>query len=180
MIIRQLKPRDAAAYRTLRLEALQQAPSAFITSYAEEKKNPLPAFARRLSTKNVWIFGAFQKRQVVGLLGFSIENRAKLSHVGLLFGMYVSTSFRRQGIGAALIDHAISHARKLRSIRYLKLSAISGSPAARGLYASCGFKTFGLEREAVLADGTYHDEEYMSLVLVPRPAKTTPKKARQK
>jgi GNAT superfamily N-acetyltransferase len=165
MTIRQLKPRDAKIYRVLRFEALRRAPSAFITRYAEEKKKPLSAFAKRLSTKNVWIFGAFDQDILVGTLGFSIEPRAKLSHVGLLFGMYVAASSRRQGIGSALVGHAVAHARKLRSIRYLKLSVISKSPAARSLYAAHGFKTFGLEPAAIRLGREYLDEEYMLLRL---------------
>jgi GNAT superfamily N-acetyltransferase len=165
MTIHQLKPRDAVAYRLLRLEALRRASSAFITSYAEEKKEPISAFAKRLSAKNVWFFGVFDKNTLIGTLGFSIEPRAKLSHVGLLFGMYVAAPLRRRGIGSALIDHAVAHARKLRSIRYLKLSVISKSPAARSLYAACGFKTFGLEPGAIRLGREYLDEEYMLLKL---------------
>jgi ribosomal protein S18 acetylase RimI-like enzyme len=163
MSIRLLKKRDTGEYRRLRLEALQKAPSAFGSSYAEEKKMPLSVFTERLTSKDIWVFGAFAKGRLVGILGLIRESRVKRSHHATLVGMYVSTAFRKQGLGAALVDEAIAHARKLATIRYIKLSLTGSNEAARSLYLSRGFRTFGLEREALLVDGDYLDEEYMAL-----------------
>jgi ribosomal protein S18 acetylase RimI-like enzyme len=163
MSIRLLKKSDAPEYRRLRLEGLQNAPSAFGSSYAEEKKMPMSFFTGRLTSKDIWIFGAFAKGRLVGILGLLRENRVKRSHHATLVGMYVSTAFRKQGLGAALVDEAIAHAHKLGTIRYIKLSLTGTNEAARSLYLSRGFLTFGLEREALLVDGDYLDEEYMAV-----------------
>jgi ribosomal protein S18 acetylase RimI-like enzyme len=163
MSIRLLKKRDVEEYRRLRLEALQRAPSAFGSSYAEEKKMPLSFFTDRLTSKDIWVFGAFAKGRLVGILGLVRESRQKRSHHATLVGMYVSTAFRKQGLGAALVDEAIAHARRLATIRYIKLSLMGSNERARSLYLSRGFRTFGLEREALLVDGDYLDEEYMAL-----------------
>jgi RimJ/RimL family protein N-acetyltransferase len=172
MSIRLLKKRDAAEYRRLRLEGLQNAPAAFGSSYAEEKKLPISDFMSRLTAKDAWIFGAFVKGRLVGTLSFVRESRLERAHHATLVGMYVSTAFRKQGLGAALVDEAIAHARKLAAIRYIKLSLMGTNEAARTLYLSRGFRTFGLEREALLVDGHYLDEEYMALKI-----STAPKKA---
>jgi RimJ/RimL family protein N-acetyltransferase len=163
MAIGQLKKSDAAEYHRLRLEALRKAPWAFGSSYAEEKKLPLAAFVERLSAKDKWIFGAFAKGRLVGVLGLIRESREKRAHHASLVGMYVSTDFQKQGIGAALVDAGIAHARNLGDVRYIKLSVTTGNGAARALYLSRGFETFGVEREALLVDGQYLDEEYMTL-----------------
>jgi ribosomal protein S18 acetylase RimI-like enzyme len=163
MSIRLLKKRDAGEYRRLRLEALQKAPSAFGSSYAEEKGMPMSFFIDRLTSKDIWIFGAFAKGRLVGILGLVRESRLKRSHHATLAGMYVSATFRKQGLGAALVDGAIAHARKLGTLRYIKLSLMGSNEAARSLYLSRGFRTFGLEREALLVDGDYLDEEHMAL-----------------
>jgi ribosomal protein S18 acetylase RimI-like enzyme len=165
MTIRKLKIIDAARYRRLRLEALREAPSAFCSSYADEKKRPVSAFAGRLSSRGVSIFGAFDGKTLIGILGLARECREKKAHWASLFGMYVAPPFRRQNVGGALLDHAIADARKTKKIRYLKLSVLSGSKAARALYLSRGFAPFGLERDSLLVDGRYLDEEYMVLKL---------------
>jgi ribosomal protein S18 acetylase RimI-like enzyme len=163
MSIRLLKKSDAVAYRGLRLEALQKAPAAFGSSFAEEKKLPMSVFVDRLTSKDIWVFGAFAKGRLAGILSLVRESRQKRSHHATLAGMYVSTAFRKQGLGAALVDEAIAHARKLATIRYIKLSLTGPNEPARALYLSRGFRTFGIEREALLVDGDYLDEEYMAL-----------------
>jgi ribosomal protein S18 acetylase RimI-like enzyme len=167
MAIRQLKKSDAGEYRRLRLEALQKAPWAFGSSSDEEKKLPLSAFAHRLAAKDSWVFGAFSKGKLVGILGLNREPRLKRSHQASLVGMYVSTAFQKQGIGAALMDEAIAHARKLGTLRYLKLNVAAENEAARSLYASRGFVIFGVEREALFVGDRYLDEDYMVLRIHP-------------
>jgi GNAT superfamily N-acetyltransferase len=167
MGIRCLKKSDVVEYRRLRLEALQKAPAAFASSYEEEKKLSLPAFLERLTGESSHTFGAFVKDRLIGILTLLRESRQKQTHQAVLVGMYVSAAYQKQGIGAALVDEAIAFARKARTIRYLKLSVMAGHEAARSLYLSRGFKTFGMEREALYVDGSYLDEEYMVLFLLP-------------
>jgi len=165
MTIRQLKKSDVKEYRRLRLEALRKAPLAFGSSYAEEKKLPLTAFVERLSAKDVWVFGAFAGERLVGIVGFCREGRIKRAHNAALVGMYVSAAVRGHGIGAVLLDRTIEHARLLKSVRNIRLSVIAGNEAARALYLSRGFKTFGVEREALFVDDRYLDEEHMTLTI---------------
>ena len=48
MNIRELGEEDASAYRVLRLRALKEHPTAFVSSYEEHKDWPLETFAQRL------------------------------------------------------------------------------------------------------------------------------------
>ena len=53
----------------------------------------------------------------------------------------------------------------MQGVRKVQLSVITSQPAARRLYASLGFRSFGIEPRALHVDGRYLDEEYMYLRL---------------
>ena len=171
MEIRFLNSQDVATYRDLRLQALRESPSAFVSSYEQESQLSLSDFAARLCPNDdsaSRIFGAFSDRnQLIGMLGFSRETRLKRVHIGTLWSMYVLPEFRGQRVGAKLLDGAIAHARQLDGLRQLTLSFTAGNVAAGALYRSRGFEPFGLAREAMGIDGHYFDEEYLVLRLNP-------------
>jgi ribosomal protein S18 acetylase RimI-like enzyme len=77
--------------------------------------------------------------------------------------MYVSPAFRRRGLGRALLDAALTHARSLAGLRQLKLTVNATNAAARALYQSSGFVRFGVEADALCIDGVYYDEELYAL-----------------
>ncbi|WP_017300875.1 GNAT family N-acetyltransferase [Nodosilinea nodulosa] len=167
MEIRFLDSRHVVVYRELRLQALRESPAAFASSYEQEAEFSLADFAARLHPSPdsaSGIFGAFDANdQLVGLLGFSRETRPKRAHIASLWSMYVGPEFRGQGLGAALLDRAISHAQQLGGLRQIILSVTAGNLAARSLYLSRGFEPFGLERGALFVDGSYLDEEHLAL-----------------
>ncbi|MGF2038026.1 MAG: N-acetyltransferase family protein [Nostoc sp. CmiVER01] len=167
MKIRFLNSQDVAAYRELRLQALSESPTAFISSFEQEACLSLTDFAAKLHAHDNYssgIFGAFDDRErIAGMLGFSRESRPKRAHIGLLWSMYVLPEFRRQGVGAALLDRALSHARQLGVLRQIVLGVTANNLAASSLYKSRGFERFGLERDALFIDGTYFDEEHLAL-----------------
>lgn len=169
MEIRFLTSQDVTAYRNLRLHALRESPTAFVSSYEQEAQLPLADFAARLCPNHdsaSGIFGAFSDRShLVGMLGFSRETRLKRVHVGTLWSMYILPEFRGQGVGARLLDGAIAHARQLSGLRQLTLSVTAGNVAAATLYRSRGFEPFGLARESTCIEGNYFDEEYFVLHL---------------
>ena len=169
MTIRFLDSGDLTAYRDLRLAALQESPTAFGSSYVEEADLPLTEFADRLRPPNKpdnGVIGAFvDDGRLVGVLGFAREYRVKRVHIASIWGMYVSPEFRGQGFGAALLDEAIAHARRLGSVRQIILSVTASNVAAGALYRSRGFERFGMERDALCVDGKYFDEEQMALYL---------------
>jgi ribosomal protein S18 acetylase RimI-like enzyme len=159
--VRLLNESDVSAYRALRLEALQNSPTAFGSSYGEELLLPLSAFASRL--RDAKVFGAYSEEKLIGILGFIRESRAKRAHAASLVGMHVSSSFRRQGVGGALLDHAIQFTRQLGGIKTIKLSVTANNQDAVRLYLSRGFKSYGLEPDAINVGEEYLDEEYLIL-----------------
>ena len=79
--------------------------------------------------------------------------------------MYVAPEFRRRGLGGALVDQALVHARSLPGVRQVKLCVNAANLAARSLYLSRGFVCVGVEPDALCIDGHYYDEEMYVLRL---------------
>lgn len=164
--IRRLRPADAAAYRVLRLAGLQEAPSAFGSSFEEEREFPLSVFEDRLvGTAGTGFFGAFDHGELVGMVGLGREDRIKLAHRGMLFSVMVAPQARQRGVARALALEALAHARRLPGLRQLTLCVNADNTGAIDLYRSLGFEAFGREPDALLVDGVLHAEIHMMLRL---------------
>jgi RimJ/RimL family protein N-acetyltransferase len=167
--LRRLTIADLDSYFENRLRALQDSPSAFLTTYAEEVARGNSWFSQILSTQGDHrvIFGAVEGGRVVGTLGLSKEERPKLAHKAVIWGMFVDGGKRGAGIGGQLLDMGIHHAREKMGVVGVFLSVESGNCAARSLYESRGFKTWGVEPKAMHLDGAFFDEDHMALIFNP-------------
>ena len=169
MNIRELGEGDAAAYRTLRLRALKEHPTAFVSSYEEQKDWPLERFAQRLrgsfGSADSFNLGCFVEEGLVGTVGFFREEGPKRMHIGRIVGMHVAAEHQSNGYGRALLGDALERARKMPGLAVIQLAAESTNGPAKGLYKSFGFETYGVENQAIFVDGEYFDEDLMSLTL---------------
>ncbi len=161
IIIRQLELKDAAAYKALRLEALQEEPEAFLSSYEEEKDKPQTFWEQRV-TKNP-VFGAFSGDMLVGVVGYFVSGRPKNSHKGHVWGTYITPKFRDKGIAEKLMRELIRHAEL--HVESLLLGVATSNKAARKLYDKLGFEVYGIEKRAMHVEQTYYDEEFRELRL---------------
>ncbi len=161
--IRRLSSADAIIYRELRLEALRLAPDAFSSTFAVENAEPLTWFADRLERSAV--FGAFGGEELRGIAAFLARQGQKEAHKGVLVGMYVRPDARNAGIGRRLAEAIIEHARN--EVEILQLSVVAGNEPARRLYTSLGFVEYGIEKNALKANGCYWDEVLMAKSLLP-------------
>jgi ribosomal protein S18 acetylase RimI-like enzyme len=160
--IRRLLPTDAAIYREIRLEALADSPDAFSSTLDSEQAQPSARFAERLA--NSAVFGAFRSGQLLGVAGFYVQQGAKHTHKGTLWGMYVRPQGRGAGIGRQLVAAVIAHAR--RHVELVQLRVVSDNASARRLYVGAGFVEYGTEWHAAKYQGRYHDDVLMALSLV--------------
>lgn len=167
MEVRVLKGEDAKAYWGLRLEALQQNPEAFSTSYEEaiKRQSPIEQVANNFAAAGNFTFGAFEEGELIGMVTLLQEQQIKLRHIANIYAMYVSPRKQRLGAGRMLLTEAINKAKSIEEIEKIKLSVVSSNEKAKNLYSSLGFKTFGYEEKALKVNGTYFAEDHMSLFL---------------
>jgi len=164
--VRTLAATDVDAYRALRQRGLAEHPEAFTSSADEEAALPGDKLARRLASDAARphdaVFGAFVGGELAGLCGIDVDMRAKVRHKGHVFGMYVPAERAGRGIGAALIERVVAHARE-HGLKQLTLTVTAGNDAARRVYERAGFAIVGREPHAIRVDGRAHDKLFMVL-----------------
>ena len=166
MEYRRLTSNDLDAYFEIRLRALQNSPSAFLVSHAEQVKEGRDFFAKTLDDQgdNAVIFGALVDRKVIATLGIFREQRQKIAHKSVIWGMYVEEEFRKQGTASKLLELAIDFAKTRMQTKCIFLSAEAKNESALALYKSHGFKSWGQEPMAMFADGQFFEEIHLSLI----------------
>jgi RimJ/RimL family protein N-acetyltransferase len=162
--IRALGTQDVEAYRELRLTALATSPAAFGSSYEEEARLSMDSFrARMASSGSNMIFGAFAGSQLVGTAGFVASEQLKMRHKGTLWGVFLMPEWRGRGLGDRLVGRVVEHA--AGHVLILQASVVTTNRRAREIYARLGFVPYGIERQALLIDGRFFDEELLALDL---------------
>lgn len=159
--IKVLEPKDAPAFRELRLAGLKRHPEAFGASYDEEAALPLAEIERRLAAGTV--FGAFADGALLGVAGLLVPGAAKKRHKGVLWGVYVRPGVRGEGLGTALVSAVIAHARG--RVAQLDAAVVTDNAPARRLYQKLGFRAYGLEPRALKVGERYYDQELLVLML---------------
>lgn len=164
MQIRILKASDAPEWQAVRLRGLLETPSAFASSYEEEAPNSIETVASRMEPRPGAVrFGAFSldPARMIGTVGVLREEKRKLAHKAVIWGMYVIPEERREGVGMALLVAAMQHAKSEMAIQELVLGVNARNLAALRLYERLGFRRFGLEENYMILDGEPQDEIMM-------------------
>jgi RimJ/RimL family protein N-acetyltransferase len=154
--VRRLNEDDAAAFRDIRLEALEAFPEAFQSTYESSAGLSLEAYAQRL--KQYALFGGFLDGELAGFVGFYPLKNPKIAHKGIMWGMYVKEEARGTGLAKAMIDAVADHARG--KVEQIVLSVVADNERARKFYGKMGFEAYGMERRALRIGERYYDEEF--------------------
>ncbi|GGN91445.1 GNAT family N-acetyltransferase [Saccharibacillus kuerlensis] len=162
--IKEVKQEDAEIYWKLRLEALKTNPEAFGASYEDSIHTPISEVTKRIKNESDnYILMAFtESDQAAGMIGFRREQGIKLRHKGMIWGVYVSSEHRGKGIAAELLKEVIHRGKDLEGLKQINLCVVTTNQAAVDLYKKLGFKTYGIEKNALEYKGQGYDEELMA------------------
>ena len=144
-------------YRSLRLEALKNDPTAFGSSYGEEMKLSEKEWKRRM--KNTLF--ALSDNKPIGMIVYVFQKKAKIKHIANIFGVYVKREFRNRGIGKNLIESALLLIKENRNIIKINLNVNPRQKSALKLYKKYGFKTIGTLKKDLYINGRFYDELIM-------------------
>lgn len=161
MKIRLLTVDDWQIWKNIRLEALQNSPENFGSSYVEECNWSDLEFQTGL--KNSDVFGVFIENTLVACAGFYTLNFIKTQHRGVIWGMYTRPEYRKKGIASALIKYVVANARS--KVLQLHLTCVTSNLDAIHCYQKQGFKIYGTEPRALKIGDTFYDEHLMALDL---------------
>ena len=158
-MIRVLSKTDTGEFWQLRLRALREEPESFAMAFEEAR-----VVGTLDSSGDSFVLGAFTPA-FSGTAGFFRRQGIKNRHKGTVWGMYVTPEARGQGLARSLMSSLISYAADLPDLEQLVLEVVTTNEAARRLYSSLGFVSYGLERRALRIGDRYLDEELLSLHL---------------
>ncbi|MDA1535759.1 MULTISPECIES: GNAT family N-acetyltransferase [unclassified Bacillus cereus group] len=166
MEIRLLTTEDAEIYLKVCMEGLTKNPEAFSSSYEDVLKHedPVAAMAKRLSNPDKYTLGVFKDNDLIGIATLETKPFIKQEHKAKICSVFVSPKARGLGAGRALIKAIIENADKLH-VEQLMLDVVVGNDAAKKLYESLGFQTYGVQERSLKHNGQYWDEEHMVLFL---------------
>lgn len=162
--IRVLTEADAASFLTIRQTALLESPGAFLASPEDDLAASEAAVRELLRRPDSVVFGAYAP-DLSGTLGLYRDRARKAAHKAHLWGMFVLPARRQHGLATRLLQASIEHARTLSGVASLHLCTGEATPGARRLYEKVGFKTWGVEPDAIRVGANSYSDYHMILTL---------------
>ena len=163
---RELNHADSAEYRRIRLECLQKYPDFFGSTFDEEFHAASVRLAQvpKENSKNSFVCGAFNaEERLVGICGFTAEQRLKTQHRGEIQQLFVDPLYLRQGIGKKLLTLSIQKAFNTTQIEQIILGIVSTNEIAIQLYKLFGFIEYGRLANYFKTGGSYFTQVFFVL-----------------
>src|SRR5436305_4807491 len=163
MEIRRLTEADARVFWDFRRKALESEPNAFGESVEEHRLKTVDSLAQRLKSNvaDNFVLGAFDGSALVGTVGFYRMQPIKQRHKGWIWGVFVAPEYRGSGLARALLVRLLEMVTEIGEVQCVLLKVATTQQAARTLYLSVGFRSFGIEPRSLKVEDNYVDEEHM-------------------
>ena len=162
--IRPISNSDFAAYRELRLEALQAHPAAFGSDHAEQANDPDDVWLDRIRASidggKSRLFLADAAGELAGMAGIFRNNGVKVQHGASLVSVYVRPHWRGRGLATRLIGEVVAWCAGA-GVRVIRLGVGARNADAIRCYLRAGFTVYGVEPESIRVGDIYHDELLM-------------------
>ena len=144
--VREVRESDLAQYRDLRLEALRTAPLSFGGDYQDSLALPGSEWLERLrgnvGNHFAALFVADQNGVLIGMTGVRRDRGVKRQHNASIWGVYVRSNARSNGLAGTLLAHAMLWAQQM-GIARLELKVSTHNSSALALYTKAGFEIAG-------------------------------------
>lgn len=159
--IRQLLHNDVAAYKAMRLEALQTEPGMFGNSYAMEAAYPGEHWEHRCTNPGCAIWGLYANDELIGITGIiqNAENPAE----GYMTQSYIRRAHRGKHLSRLLYGARIAWAKE-HGISRLVISHKASNISSKAANQRFGF-TYTHSENRTWPDGTTEDNLYYELIL---------------
>jgi len=154
MHLRRLEAHETSLLRELRLGALRDAPGSFRDTYVDTAARPSSYWedlTRSVTEadRNVMFLAYEEDKPVGSVFGFVDRVQSRTGGVG---GMWVDPTWRRRGIGEALLKEVVDWSRE-RGFERLRLWCVMGAVGPGSLYRKLGFRETG-NQQPLSADST--------------------------
>ena len=150
--VRRVAPGDAHRLRAIRLEALEDAPLAFITTVDEARAHSDDLWRRRVdagsSGTDQATFLACAAEATVGM-AIGLDRSDRVPGVVAVVSVFVSASARRHGVGDSLMTAVETWALAIGATT-TSLWVVDGNDAARAFYEKRGYRPT-LDRQHITA-----------------------------
>jgi len=169
IIIVSLPPEEWQKYKIIRLEALQKEPTAFANTYDDEAKYEDKKWIGILekSKNRDTEIALFAKNgdKIIGFIGAFWVTKEKMKHVAHIYGTYVDSEYRGQGVGKILMEAVINELKSLPHIKKIKIEVNAQNTVAFNLYQKMGFKVIGKAEKELKVNGVFYDEILMEQLI---------------
>jgi RimJ/RimL family protein N-acetyltransferase len=161
VVVRRAKPGDAGALVALAEEVASEPQGWLISDGAWRTPGEERRFLRALRRySDAAVFVAEVPDRIVGRLSLGRDPHPASRHVADL-GLMVAVTYRRRGVGNALLEQAVEWARQA-GIRKLELHVFPHNEAAIALYERFGFRREGYRRSHYRRGPEYLDAILMA------------------
>lgn len=169
IIIEPISQQYSEQFKKLRLESLQNEPTAFLATFEDESKVPEEKWQSRIENSLKGETGvtiiARDGEKAVGLVGIQFLQHPKNRHIVHIWGTYTAPAYRGKGIGKQLIQKVIDIAKAKPEIKKIKIEVNPDQSAAHNLYKKLGFQEIGTAKMELFVDGKYYDAVQMEMYI---------------